>query len=315
MKGQNLPWRRIDWNLMRLFYEIVHHGGVTAAAHALGRQQPATSQALARLEEQLGVALCERGPAGFSVTAEGEIVFRIATEMVEMMRDAPDLLTQAAGMVRGPLRISVMSRVVSADFDEILSTIMRRHPFLEVIIDLAPWQNVLDAVHSGDADIGLTYVQIVDQSLAYQPVFHEMQQLYCSSRHPLYGQKFDDPAPLAQQQFFLTGRDEPVELTNFRRQFGFGELTRGGSEDLGELKRLILTGAAIGFLPTPTVTEEVGRRVLWPLLSYAPLPSYPVQLVARPQTMRSLPAQLLFDEARRLLRAKLGQAAQARLAK
>jgi DNA-binding transcriptional LysR family regulator len=313
VKLQNFPWRRIDWNLMRLFYEIVQHGGVTAAAHSLGRQQPATSQALARLEDQLGVALCERGPAGFSVTEEGEIVFRIAAEMVELMRYAPDLLTQAAGTVRGPLRIAVMSSIKSRDFDEILTAIMRRHRHLEVIMDLAPWQSVLDAVRSGEADLGLTYVQIVDQSLTYQPVFHEIQQLYCSSLHPLHGQKFDDPLPLADEHFFLTGRDEPVELMNFRRQFGLGKLTRGGSEELGELKRLILTGAAIGFLPALTVEDEVRRRVLWPLLSYAPLPTYPVHLVTRPQAMRSLPAQLFFDEARRLLRAKLGQVAVARV--
>ena len=308
-KLQNFPWRRIDWNLMRLFYEIVQHGGVTAAAHALGRQQPATSQALARLEDQLGVALCERGPAGFSVTEEGEIVFRIAAEMVELMRYAPDLLTQAAGTVRGPLRIAVMSSIRSREFDEILTAVMRRHRHLEVIVDLAPWQSVLDAVQTGEADLGLTYVQIVDQSLSYQPVFHEMQQLYCSSLHRLHGQKFDDPLALAEEHFFLTGRDEPVELMNFRRQFALGKLTRGGSEDLGELKRLILTGTAIGFLPALTVEDEVRRRVLWPLLSYAPLPTYPVHLVTRPQAMRSLPAQLFFDEARRLLRAKLVQVA------
>ncbi|WP_292637910.1 LysR family transcriptional regulator [Mesorhizobium sp.] len=304
MVRQNLLWRRLDWNLMRVFYEIVQNGGVTAAARAMNRQQPATSQALARLEDQLGVALCERGPGGFAVTEEGEIIFRIASEMVELMRHAPDLLTQAAGTVRGMLRISMMSSTRSRDFDEILTAIMRRHRHLEITVDLAPWRSALDAVQNGDADLAVTYVQILDPSLTYQPVFHEVQQLYCSPLHPLYGGRFDDPGALANEYFFLTGRDEPVEMTNFRLQFGLGTLTRGGSEDLGELKRLILTGTGIGFLPSLTVMEEVNQRTLWPLLSYGPLPSYPVHLVARPQAMRSLPAQLFFDEARRRLRAR-----------
>jgi DNA-binding transcriptional LysR family regulator len=298
---QNLLWRRLDWNLMRLFYEIVQHGGVTAAARAISRQQPATSQGLARLEEQLGVALCERGPGGFAVTEEGDIVYRIAAEMVELMRHTPDLLTQAAGTVRGTLRIAIMSSTRSPDFDAILTAIMRRHPHLKVEIDLAPWQNILDTVRSGEFDLGLTYVQVVDQALSYQPVFYEVQQLYCSSSHPLYGQRFDDPVQLMKESFFLTGRDEPMEVMNFRRQFGLGRVSRGGSEDLGELKRLILTGTAIGFLPSVTVAEEVRQRVLSPLLSYKPLPSYPVHLVARPSATRSLPAQLLLNEARRRL--------------
>jgi DNA-binding transcriptional LysR family regulator len=306
VQRHDLLWRRLDWNLMRLFHEIVQHGGVTAAARSLNRQQPATSQALLRLEDQLGVALCERGPAGFSVTPEGEIVFRIASEMVELMRHAPDLLAQAAGTVRGSLRVVMMSSIKSREFDEILTAITRRHRHLDVVIDLAAWPNVLDAVRSGDADVGLAYVQVLDQTLSYQPIFHEVQQLFCSSLHPLYGQKFEDPRPLADEYFFLTGRDEPVELLNFRRQFGLGQRTRGGSENLGELKRLILTGAAIGFLPELTVSEEVNRHDLWPLLAYSPLPSYPVHLVTRPQATRPLPAQLLLDEARRRVRARRG---------
>ncbi len=38
---------------------------------------------------------------------------------------------------------------------------------------LAPWQNLLDTVRSGEFDLGLTYVQVVDQALTYQPVFYE----------------------------------------------------------------------------------------------------------------------------------------------
>ena len=304
---KNLLWRRLDWNLMRLFHEIVQHGGVTAAARAMNRHQPATSQALARLEDQLGVSLCERGPGGFAVTKEGEIVFRIASDMVELVRQAPDLLTQAAGQVRGTLRIAVMSATVSPDFDEVLTAILRRHPGLEVQIDPAPWQSVLESIRTGDADVGLAYVQVVDQTLSYLPVFYEVQQLYCSPLHPLYGQRHDDPSRLSEENFFLSGRDEPIELTNFRRQFGLGQHTRGASEDLAELKRLILTGTAVGFLPSVTVAREVRQRALWPLLAYRPLPSYPVQLVVRPPPSRSLPAQLVFDEARRLLRARLAE--------
>ena len=307
MPPHDLLWRRLDWNLMRLFHEIVQHGGVTAAARALGRQQPATSQALSRLEDQLGVQLCERGPGGFSLTPEGRIIFDIASEMVELMRQAPDLLTQAAGSVRGHLRIAIMSSIRDREFDAILAAMARRHPLLEVSIDLAPWQSILDAVRTGEADAGVAYVQILDSVLAYEPLFSETQQLYCSASHKLFGQSFDNPRAVADEHFFLTGRDEPVELINFRRQFGLGKYVRGGSEDLSELKRLILTGAAIGFLPTCIVEEEVRRRELWPLLSYRPLPSYPVYLVTRPAETRPLPAQLLLDEARRRRTAKKGE--------
>lgn len=298
--AHSLLWSRLDWNLLRVFHEIVRHGGVSSAARALGRQQPAVSQALARLEEQFGAKLCERGPAGFSLTPEGEIVYDIASEMVGLVREAPDLLAQAHGSVRGTLRIALMSSIVSEEFDAVLAAIVRRHRHLDITIEVGPWRDILEKVRGGEADIGLTYDRELDQDLSYLPIFSEVQQLFCSPRHPLFGETCADPSALGGEAFFLTGRDEPLELGNFRRRHGLGERARGGSEDLGELKRLILTGAAIGFLPTRIVAEEMRQRTLWPLLEAGMLPEYPVHLVARPKKVQSLPVVLFLEEARRL---------------
>lgn len=300
-------WRRLDLNLLTLFYEIVRHGGVSAAARALGRQQPATSQALARLEDHVGAKLCERGPGGFALTAEGEIVYDIAAEMVALAREAPDRMAQAIGEVRGRLSIAIMSSVVSREFDTVLTAMARRHLLLEISVELAPWRTIVERVRAGEFDLGLCYDRELQPDLIYQALFTETQQIYCSPTHPLFGQRFANPAALADEVFFLTGRDEPLELTNFRRRHGLGRNARGGSEDLGELKRLVLTGAAIGFLPTRCTAAETAQRAMWPLLPEAILPSYPVQLVARLAPAQTLPVRLFLEEARRLAAALPGE--------
>jgi DNA-binding transcriptional LysR family regulator len=289
---------------MRLFYEIVEHGGVTAAARSLGRQQPATSQALLRLERELGVALCRRGPAGFSVTPEGETIFRTATAMVELMRQASMALSQADGLVQGQLRIAIMTEVANQDFDEVLTTILRRHRLLDVSIASAPSPDVQDAVRSGEADIGLCYTQARDPSLVYDLVFEETQQIYCSALHPLYGTTFDDPELLKEHPFFLLGKAEPVELANYRQRYGLGARVRGETQSIGALKRLIATGTALGFLPPHAAAEQVRLAKLWPLLRSTVLPNCGLQLVTRPPATVSLPTQLFLDEARGRLHAK-----------
>jgi DNA-binding transcriptional LysR family regulator len=283
---------------MRLFYEIVEHGGITAAARSLGRQQPATSQALLRLEQDLGVTLCRRGPAGFSVTPQGQIIFRTAAAMVELMQQASMVLSQADGLIQGQLRIAIVADIMCREFDEVLATIMRRHRLLNVVLNSAPWQEVIDTVRSGEADLGFCYSQAHDPSLVYDAVFDEIQQVYCSPSHPLYGATFDDPGLLKEQPFFLLGSAEPSELSRFRRRFGLGTRVRGESQSVAELKRLILTGAAVGFLPRPASADDVQQEKLWPLLNQATLPTCSLQLVTRPQTMNSLPAQVFLDEAR-----------------
>lgn len=47
---------RLDWNLLRTFLVIGQEGSISRAAARLHLSQPAVSQALRRLEEQLGSA-------------------------------------------------------------------------------------------------------------------------------------------------------------------------------------------------------------------------------------------------------------------
>ncbi len=64
----------LDWNLLKIFHEIVQAAGVSEAARRTSRKQPALSMALRRLEDHLGVKLCRRGPGGFALTHEGEVL-------------------------------------------------------------------------------------------------------------------------------------------------------------------------------------------------------------------------------------------------
>jgi DNA-binding transcriptional LysR family regulator len=302
--NKDLIWRRLNWNLMRLFHEIVEHGGITNAARSLGRQQPATSQALSRLEQELGVALCRRGPAGFSVTPQGEIVFRAAAAMVDVMRQASMALSQADGLVQGQLHVAIIADLVNHDFDEVLATVLRRHSLMDVALNSAPWQDVLNAVRSGEADIGLCYTHTHDPMLVYDSAFDETQQLYCGALHPLYGTTFENPGLLKEQSFFLLGAAEPVELSSFRRRFGLGTRVRGESESIAELKRLILTGTGIGFLPSHAIEDGGQSDNLWPLLRDTALPTCSLHLVTRPQAANAILVRTFLDEARAHLQAK-----------
>ena len=73
---------RVDWNLLRTFVEIVRAGGVGAAARRLNRQQPSISAALKRLEDQVGVQLLRRSPAGVQMTAAGAALMTLCEEML-----------------------------------------------------------------------------------------------------------------------------------------------------------------------------------------------------------------------------------------
>jgi DNA-binding transcriptional LysR family regulator len=295
--------RQVDWNLFRQFYEIVQSGSLSGAARRLNLHQPSLSAALKRLEGHLGVTLCRRTSQGIELTAAGKALMRLTADMVETVRLAPHLTSQAAKRVEGSLSIRMITHIVCPELDEALVSIHRRHPNVEITLQVSPWRDVLEAVAANQCDIGVTYDSGPRPQMRYEPLFRETQQLYCGRSHPLYGQTISDPATLSHEQFILTHGDEPEDLERFRHRYSLGRNACGHVEDLHEASRLIELGIGVGFLPT-VVAKPGGTARFWPLLTPSALPSYFIYLVAPPAVRVSTPTQLFLDEMRRRLKAR-----------
>jgi DNA-binding transcriptional LysR family regulator len=294
---------RVDWNLLRLFLEIVRAGGIGAAARRLNRQQPTISAALKRLEDYAGTQLLHRGPAGVEVTVAGRALLLICEEMFEAARMAPHQIAQAMKQVEGLVRIQMVSSVICAELDEAIATFHRRHPSIQIEVRVSPWREVLDAIERGEVEIGVGYDSGVRAGLTYEPLFVEAQQLYCGWTNPLFGRRITRLAELREEGFLLTGSDEFEIIARLRQRYGLGTITNGRAEDIHEALRLIRLGVGIGFLPIVAAEEAVARGKLWPLLPKEAEPSYDIYLLARTEPERDTATQLFFDEIVRRLRA------------
>ena len=67
-----------DLRLLRVFVTVAEFGGLAASEFELNIGRSTISKHLADLELRLGLKLCQRGPAGFALTAEGEQVVSVA---------------------------------------------------------------------------------------------------------------------------------------------------------------------------------------------------------------------------------------------
>ena len=294
---------RVDWNLLRLFAEIVRAGGIGAAARRLNRQQPTISAALKRLEDFAGAQLLRRSAAGVEVTPAGRALLLVCEDMFEAARMAPHQIAQAMKRVEGLVRIQMVSSVICPELDEAIATFRRRHPSIQMEIRLSPWRDVLDALERGEVEIGVGYDSGVRASLSYDPLFIETQQLYCGWTNPLFGRRITRLAELREEGFVLTGLDEFEVITRLRQRYGLGTIVNGRSEDIHEALRLIRLGVGIGFLPSFAAQADVDRGKLWPLLPPDTEPSYDIYLLARTVTERDTATQLFLDDIRRRLRA------------
>jgi DNA-binding transcriptional LysR family regulator len=288
--------RKVDWNLLKTFHEIAEAGGISRAGRALRRKQPALSLALKRLETELGVTLCRRGPRGFELTDEGMLVAETCQSLNSLVRNVPKRLGNLTEEVQGRISIQLISSLVCERFDAAIAQFHDHHPKVEILIDLTTWDSVAAALLRDEIDIGIATAQTLRSDLEYNFLFDESHGAYCGRGHHLYGKTLNHPSALEGEAFVLTGADEPDILTAYRTRHGLGLKVAGLSEHLDEAKRLTSLGIGICFLPEAFAAPDVEAGRLWPLLANAEQPCMPVFVITNPRAPSKLARHLLLAE-------------------
>ena len=153
----------LDWNDLRHFLAVAHHGSTIAAAKVLGVNQSTVHRRLCELERQLGRRLVERHPSGYRLTPVGEelrpLAERIETAVQDLERRAVSSDADLVGTVRVTCPETVGYRMMKTP---LLDAFRRRYPGLR--IELLMVDRVLDLA-KGEADIAFRTAPPQDHAL------------------------------------------------------------------------------------------------------------------------------------------------------
>ncbi|UXX84787.1 LysR family transcriptional regulator [Roseovarius pelagicus] len=269
----------MDWNLLKTFHKIVTAGGISRASQATGRRQPAISLALKRLEEQIGARLCERGPGGFQLTTEGEVVADICRRIFGIVEDIPARVMDAGKQVRGPVRVRLISSVNVGPLDEAIRLLNLSHPGIELKLTVSGWEDLTNLLLRNELDIGIGPAHFMHGQLKYSLLCKEVQRIYCGASHSLFGTKVSTLSELREYPFILKTPGEPEEVMRFRMQHGLGYQVAGTSDHVDEMLRLTRAGTGLALLPVGAAESDVRSKRLWCVTPGLNGPSLPIYTI------------------------------------
>ncbi|WAJ36524.1 LysR family transcriptional regulator [Pseudomonas sp. GOM7] len=141
---------------LQAFAQAASCGSLSAAARRLGKSQSTISEAVARLELDLGVELFERGPRRLQLTEAGSSLLAHAEEVLA----ASDRLARhAASLAKGQeacLTVVLTDAYQPKRFEVRLQELDQHYPDLQLESLIAEQADVLDLVSQGRAQLGLT---------------------------------------------------------------------------------------------------------------------------------------------------------------
>ncbi|EPN54964.1 regulatory protein LysR, partial [Pseudomonas syringae pv. actinidiae ICMP 19096] len=129
---------------LEAFVQIAALGSFSAAARRLGKSQSTISEAISRLEIDLGLELFDRSSRQPVLTEAGRV----------MLGRVDDLARLAAG-VEPRLTLVLSDANQFADFERLMTELDQRFPELEMECVFAEHGDAISLVQSGRASLGL----------------------------------------------------------------------------------------------------------------------------------------------------------------
>ena len=157
----------MEWQQVIGFYQIAKLGRFTKAAEATFRTQPALSQQIKALEEELDCHLFERiGKRKLMLTSAGERFLTFAESILENYDSLREDLNELKGSQKGRLKIAAPFTTLYHLFPDVLKQYSEHFPQVELTILDRSQQTVIQLVKSGDVDFGFTVESEVPGDLA-----------------------------------------------------------------------------------------------------------------------------------------------------
>jgi DNA-binding transcriptional LysR family regulator len=182
----------VDATRIQVFREVVTRGSFTAAAAALRISQPAVSQHIAKLEQEIGAALLVRAGRSLRITAPGQVLLRRTNELLSQLRDTADELAAITAADSGELRVVAFPSAASTIVPPVIGALRRLARRVTVTMTEADPAVALPALLAGQYDLALAYEYPMlgaprDVRLRWQVLAEDAMAVALPATHPLAG--------------------------------------------------------------------------------------------------------------------------------
>ncbi|MEZ8194018.1 LysR family transcriptional regulator [Vibrio cortegadensis] len=249
---------------LKLFIRIVELGSFTAAANALELPRANVSRRISELESTLNVQLFFRTTRKISLTQHGEAYYSELLKALEALEKANQIAIDSTVSPKGVIKIGLLP-----ESDETLQPLLLsfQDKYQDIELDIRSINNGFIDLQQQGLDVAIHGGKIHDANIVARKVLELERHLVASPEYlTKYGSPTDLPDVMNHQTICF--RWPGGELDN-RWQIAEHELvvkSKLSSNNIGFVKRSVILGRGIGFLPTILISKELEDGSLMKIL-------------------------------------------------
>jgi len=176
----------VDLELYRVFYTVAKNKHMTKASKDLHISQPAISQSIKKLEDQLGGTLFLRSNKGMELTEEGKMFYEYVKGALELINNAENEFTSFKNLSKGEVKIGCSTTLTKIILIDAINHFHNEYPDININITNDLTSNLINDLKLGKLDfvifnesniketnLNLEKITELKQGFIYNPQFYK----------------------------------------------------------------------------------------------------------------------------------------------
>jgi DNA-binding transcriptional LysR family regulator len=253
----------MDLFQLEVFVTVAREGSFSRAAEKLYRTQPAVSQAIRKLERELGESLFDRSSRDGTLTDAGRVLHDYSLKLLNLRSDAHEALKELREMHKGKLAIAA-NEFTCLYLLPVLAEFRKLYPAIKVTVHRALASRVPDLILNHSSEIGVLSFNPEEPVLRSIVVYHDELAFVVHPNHPLASEKEVSIGQLGAESFVAHNVASPYRekvLQTFKR---YKTPLNMDVElpTIEAIKKFVGMGNGVALVPCICVESELARREL-----------------------------------------------------
>ncbi len=251
----------MDINQLEVLLAVAREQSFSRAAHSLHRTQPAVSQAIRRLEAEVGEPLFDRSSKDGTLTAAGRVLHDYAQQMINLRQNAHTAIRELKDLHRGKLTLSANEYTVMYLLP-VIPVFRARHPHIKVEVKRSLASRIPSEILGRDVEVGVVSYKPSDAAISSVPVMTDELALIVAPDHPLATKDVVSVRELGAESFVAHNVASPYREKVVRTFEKYKTPLNIALEmpTLEAIKRFVEQGMGVALVPRLTAQAEIARK-------------------------------------------------------
>ena len=253
----------MDLTALRIFLAVAEERSFSRAAAKVHRTQPAVSQAVKRLEDELGEQLFDRSSKSGTLTDAGRVLQNYGQRLIRLAEETESAMRELRDLRRGRVLIGANEAAIHT----LLPLIQRfRVKFPDVVVDVrrVPARQIAVEVQQGSLDFGALTFRPGEQGLLEVAVGDDELVMLVPPSHPFAKRRQVTMADAAGVPVVAHNDPSPAR-ERVLRLFEEQHITLNmviALPSLDGIKRAVEMGLGVALLPRRCAVTEIASKRL-----------------------------------------------------